>query len=71
MNHVQLAVMAVKIYAESHPRPLQVNKMQAAQMLNIHHHTVTSLVKSGVIKLNSCGLIPMSEIDNALLSRAA
>lgn len=71
MSDIQLAVKAVQIYAESHPRPVHVNKVQAAQMLNIHPHTVTAMVKSGAIKLNKFGLIPISEIDNALLSRAA
>ena len=71
MTELQLAIKAVQIYAESHPRPSQVNKVQAAQMLDIHYHTVTAMVKSGIIKLNKFGMIPMSEIDNALLSRAA
>ncbi len=71
MNELQFAAKAVQIYAESHPRPVQVNKVQAAQMLNVHYHTVTAMVKSGIIKLNKCGMISMSEIDNALLSRAA
>lgn len=63
---LQVAELAVRRYAESHPRPLQVNKCQAAQMLNLSRPTLDKIIKAGSIKLNRCGLIPISEVDRVL-----
>jgi len=61
---------AVKIalleHSESHPRPNQVNMVQAAQMLGISRATVSKMVSSGVLKLNQCGLINIKQIDEVL-----
>ena len=63
---INVAFMAVRLYAESHPRPSQVSQKQAAEMLGLSHVTVSKLLKSGVIKLNKTGQIPIAEIDRAL-----
>lgn len=60
------AVQAVRLYAETHPRPSCVNQRQAAEMLGLSHVTVSRLVTSGKIKLNGIGQIPISEIDRLL-----
>jgi len=51
--------------AES-PRPLHVTQGQAAEILRISRATVSKMVKSGNLKLNACGMIPISQIDKAL-----
>jgi len=61
-----IAQKAVQLYAESHPRPSQVNQTQAAQMLGVSKATVCRLVRSGTLRLNACGMIPIGEIDAAL-----
>jgi excisionase family DNA binding protein len=66
MTELEIAVRAVRLYAESHPRPSQVTQTQAAEMLGLSRPTVSRLVKSGQIKLNRCGMIPTSEIDKVL-----
>ena len=68
---IEVAAKAVQIYAESHPRPLHVNQVQAAQMLNKSHVTVRKMIRAGVIRLNDCGDIPISEIDRVLAAKAA
>lgn len=64
---LHIAKKAVQIYAESHPRPSHVTQKQGAQMLGISAATMSRLVKFGSIKLNKCGLVPISEIDAALM----
>ena len=64
-----IAAEAVRLYAESHPRPLHVNKAQAAEMLEISRPTFDKLIRAGIIRLNSCGLIPVGEVDRALSVR--
>ncbi len=44
-------------------RPRHVNQSQAAEMLNISKSTVSRMVKSGSIRLNKCGLIPVEQIE--------
>lgn len=63
---IQIAAKAVQLYAETHPRPAQVTQTQAAEMLGISRPTLSRLVKAGQIKLNKCGLIPITEIDRVL-----
>jgi excisionase family DNA binding protein len=63
---LQIAHAAVRLYAETHPRPVQVTQSQAAEMLGMSRPTVSKLVKSGVLKLNRCGLIPVAEIDRVI-----
>ena len=68
---LSIAVKAVQIYAETHPRPTQVNQSQAAEMLSISYPTVRKLVRSGILPLNDCGLIPIESIDRARAERKA
>ena len=63
---IHFAKMAVRMYAETHPRPSHVTQTQGAAMLSISRPTMCRMVKAGVIKLDHCGLVPISEIDKAL-----
>ncbi|CAE6827085.1 helix-turn-helix domain-containing protein [Paraburkholderia aspalathi] len=65
-DDLRIAIRAVQLYAERHPRPSQVNQKQAAEMLGVSARTVHSLIKAGVLKLNKCGLIPIEMIDAAM-----
>ena len=58
-----IATQAVRLYAESHPRPTQVNQSQAAEMLRLSRPTIRALLRRGSLKLNACGLIPIEAID--------
>lgn len=66
MTEIELAAKAVQLYAETHPRPPHVTQSQAAEMIGVSRPTVSRLVKSGSLRLNRCGLIPIGEIDRAL-----
>jgi len=66
MEPLEIAMKAVRLYAESHPRPTQVTQLQAAEMLGLSRHTVAKLIRAGELKLNRCGLISISEIDRVL-----
>lgn len=68
-EQLQIALKAVELYAERHPRPPQVTQTQAAEILGLSRPTVSRLVKHGTIKLNSIGMIPISEIDRVIASR--
>lgn len=63
---VEIAVKAIQIYAETHPRPSQVTQDQAAEMVGVSPATISRMVKAGVLKLNKFGRIPVSEIDRAI-----
>lgn len=63
---LQIAHAAVRLYAESHPRPTQVTQAQAAEMLGVSRPTVGKMVRAGTLRLNKCGLVPITEIDRAL-----
>lgn len=63
---IDVALKAIELYATTHPRPPHVNQTQAAAMLNMSIPTVRKLVKSGALKMNKCGLIPITEIDKAI-----
>lgn len=63
---LNIAVTAVRLYAESHPRPAQVTQSQAAEMLGISRHTLSKMVRAGTVRLNKCGLVPISEVDRVL-----
>lgn len=47
-------------------RPAQVTQGQAAEILGVHRTTVTKLIKNKSLSLNSCGKIPMTQLDLAL-----
>ena len=63
---VEIAVKAIQIYAETHPRPSQVTQDQAAEMAGVSRGTISKMIKSGQLKLNEFGRIPVSEIDRAI-----
>ena len=63
MTELEIARRAVQLYAESHPRPTQVTIGQAAEMLGISRWKATQLLRAGVLRLNSCGLIPVELVD--------
>jgi len=65
---IEIAQTAVRLYAETHPRPPHVTQVQAAAMLNISESTMSRMVKTGRVKLNRFGMIPISEVDAALTS---
>lgn len=67
MSELEIATRAVQLYAETHPRPSHVTQLQAAEMLGLSRGTVCKLVKVGTLKLNKCGLIPIAEIDKAIV----
>lgn len=66
MRELEIAIKAVRYYAETHPRPSQVTQSQAAEMLGLSRQTVSKMVRVGTLKLNKCGLIPTAEIDSVL-----
>lgn len=70
MTDFEIALKAVQLYAEMHPRPPHVTQAQAAEMLHRSEPTVRKLIRSGIIRLNAAGLIPVSEIDRVLAARA-
>ena len=65
-THLAIALRAVQLYAEAHPRPAHVNMKQAASMLGCGLYRVRSLIRSGALKLNACGMIPIAEIDRVI-----
>lgn len=69
-NHdpIDIAIAAMRLYAETHPRPPHVTQAQAAEMLGLSAPTVRRLVRSGVLRLNRAGMIPIGEIDRAVAS---
>jgi len=66
MSEIEIAVRAVQLYAERHPRPAHVTITQAAEMLGLGRHTVGRMVRAGQMKLNKCGLIPIEQVDRML-----
>ena len=67
MNEIQqAAVAAVRLYAESHPRPVHVTQKQCAEMIGKSEPTVRKMIHAGTIKLNKVGMIPVSEIDRVI-----
>mgnify|MGYP003505425893 FL=1 len=66
MSEVDIALKAVQLYAETQPRPSQVTQDQAAEMAGVSRGTISKMIKSGRLKLNEFGRIPVSEIDRAI-----
>ena len=64
---LSIAVKAVQIYAEKHPRPHQIAQVQAASMLNVSESTVSRMVKTGRLRLNRFGLPLFSAVGIAVL----
>lgn len=70
LEAIDMAVRAVSIYAQRHPRPVQVTVTQAAQMLNVSRPTVHKYMKAGLLRYNKCGLISTEQVDALLASLA-
>ena len=50
-DRLEIAIKAVQIHAEMHPRPSHVNQQQAAEMLYLSHVTVRKMIRAGTIKI--------------------
>lgn len=66
---VEIAFQAVRLFAETHPRPVHVTQSQAAEMLDLSRTTVHRLVKAGALRLNGAGMIPTAEVDKVIAAR--
>lgn len=67
---LETAVAAVRLYAESHPRPSTVTQAQAAEMMGVSPQTMGKLVRtSGLFTLNEAGRIPIWQVDAAIAGR--
>lgn len=67
-SDLQVAMRAVELYDQRHPRPRHVTIGQAAEMLELSRPTVRKLMQAGKLRLNSCGLIPIEQVDRLLLA---
>lgn len=65
-EHLALVEFAMRRVIEARPRPSSVTQKQAAEMLGVSHPTLTKLVRSGKLKLNGLGQIPVAQIDKLL-----
>lgn len=65
---LDIAVRAVAIYAQRHPRPVQVTVTQAAEMLGLSRPTVHKMMSAGLLRYNKCGLISIEYVDALLAS---
>lgn len=70
MDVISIAARAVQMYAETHPRPSHVNLGQAAELLGVSRPTLSKMIRHGSIRMNACGMIPITEIDAALSTRS-
>lgn len=66
MSDIDVALKAVQLYAETHPRLSLATHGQAAEMAGVSPATISRMVKAGQLKLNKFGKIPVAEIDRAL-----
>ncbi|KVS37473.1 hypothetical protein WK36_07965 [Burkholderia cepacia] len=60
---LQIARRAVQLFEQQPPRPVHVTQGQAADMLGLSRATVGKLVRTGELRLNGCGRIPVGQID--------
>lgn len=59
-------VGAMMLAKASNMRPLHVNQTQAAEMLDLSVSTISRMVKSGQIRLNKCGMIPVEQLEECV-----
>lgn len=64
-DRLRVALLAVQLYAEKHPRPTQVTQAQAAEILGVSTRTVRNYIRAGKLKLNRCGMLPIEAVDAA------
>jgi hypothetical protein len=65
-RELRIAFLAVRLYAETHPRPVQVTQTQAAEILGVSTRTVRRYIRTGHLKLNGCGYLPIAAIGAIL-----
>jgi excisionase family DNA binding protein len=68
-RELRIAAQAVRLYAETHPRPTQVTQQQAAEMLGVSTRTVRRYIRSGLMKLNRSGYLPIEAVDEMRASQ--
>lgn len=61
----------IQLVKDTMPRPVEVTRTQAAQMLNKSRKTIQTMIDRGVLKLNENGMIPITEIDKLAYAKAA
>ncbi|WP_258180430.1 helix-turn-helix domain-containing protein [Burkholderia multivorans] len=66
---LNIAHRAVHLFEQQPPRPVHVTQTEAADMLGLSGATVGKLVRTGELRLNGCGRIPIGQID-MFLARA-
>lgn len=66
MSNLEIVIKALEVFAAKHPRPVNVNQKQAAQMLGVSEATICKWVRSGRVRLNNAGMISITEIDRLL-----
>ena len=66
---LETAIAAVRLYAETHPRPPCVTQAQAAKMIGVSAQTMGKYVRFGMFKLNGAGLIPIGQVDDFIARR--
>jgi plasmid maintenance system antidote protein VapI len=71
VSEIEMAIKAVQIYADMHPRPAHVTQVQAAEMIGISRETIRKMIRTGKLRMNAVGMIPIIEIDRALAPKAA
>lgn len=59
----RVALRAVQLYAEKHPRPTMVTQAQAAEMLGVSRKTIYNYIRAGHLRLNKCGQLPIESVD--------
>ena len=65
---IRIVHRALETYEARHPRPIQVNMKQAAEMLGLSQPTVRKLMQFGKLRFNACGLIPIEQVDKLLVA---
>ncbi|KVH52971.1 hypothetical protein WS89_31120 [Burkholderia sp. MSMB1072] len=68
-RELRIALRAVELYANRHPRPPQVNQKQAPEMLRVSARTMHNLIRSEALRLNRCGLVSIEDVDQLLAAR--
>ncbi len=62
-RETRIATLAVRLYAETHPRPTQVTQQQAAEILGVSAKTVYNYIRAGKLRLNGGGYLPIEAVD--------
>lgn len=62
-ERLRVALLALQLHADKHPRPTQVTQQQAAEMLGVSRKTIYNYIRAGQLKLNRCGQLPIEAVD--------